>query len=474
MRSFLILVIFFVCIAGPLFAADDNWSQFRGPNSSGVAPSGAKIPLEIGPKQNVTWVSDLIKGHSSPVVHGDRIYVTGIADKKLLTVAIDRTTGKQIWQAEAPYTSPERIHSTGSLAQASPATDGERVVSFFGSSGLICYDRDGKQLWYRPFGPFKNDFGAGSSPIIVGDRVILNLDHDSESVLLCLDKKTGETVWKVERPEFRRGYATPVIWEVDGKKQIVIAGTTRVVGYDVDSGTEIWNAGPIARLVTPTPVIGPGNILYVTGWTSGGDAGQPLDFPPFKVMIEKLDANKNGTLEVDEIGTTNMKDRFAQFDFNGDDHVTQAEYEKMMQVLGLARNKALAIRPGGKGDVSKSHVVWESVKGLPSLASPVVTAEHFYMIKEGGIITCLDVRTGQVAGTSRLAGGRYFGSPVLAGGKIYAISQQGELTVIEATKEMSQFHSADFGEEVCATPAIAGGQIFVRTAGHLYCFGKRD
>src|SRR5437016_5544405 len=130
-----------------------------------------------------------------------------------------------------------------------PTADGERVVSFFGSCGLFCYDRGGKLLWHRPLGPFKNDFGAGSSPVLVGDRVLLCQDHDQGSFLMALDKRTGDVLWKADRSEFLRGYCTPVVWEAGGKKQVVVAGTLRGVGYDLDTGKGVWTVRGLARTI---------------------------------------------------------------------------------------------------------------------------------------------------------------------------------------------------------------------------------
>src|SRR5262249_23471503 len=163
------------------------------------------------------------------------------------TIALNRASGKTIWERASAYKTLEKIHIIGSHAQSTPAADNQVVVSFFGSSGLTCFDREGKELWHKPFGPFPNDFGAGSSPLLVGDRVILNQDHDNSSALYAFDKLTGHQLWKTDRSEFSRGYATPVVWEVNGQKQIVVAGQLRAASYDFDSGKEIWTVKGLAR-----------------------------------------------------------------------------------------------------------------------------------------------------------------------------------------------------------------------------------
>ena len=172
-------------------AQSDSWPQFRGPNASGVASGSSKLPSSIGPDRNLVWKVSLPPGHSSPVVEGDRVYVTAVEDGSLYTLGLHGETGEVLWKVEAEYGKLEEIHRDGSHAQSSPATDGQRIVSFFGSGGLFCYDRDGKLLWRRRMGPFKNGFGAASSPIIVGDRVVLNQDHDIDSFVMALGQRAA-------------------------------------------------------------------------------------------------------------------------------------------------------------------------------------------------------------------------------------------------------------------------------------------
>jgi outer membrane protein assembly factor BamB len=220
-----------------------DWPQFRGTYGSAVDPSGQRLPTEIGPDQNELWKTLLPPGHSSPVIVGQRIFLTAVRDKKLLTISLDRETGKIQWESEAPYERLETIHRIGSYAQSTPCADADQVISFFGSSGLYCHDHSGKLLWKRPMGPFVNDFGAASSPILVGERLILCQDHDLDSFLLCVNKRTGDIIWKTDRSEFLRNSCTPILWNNEGRLQIVVAATLRVVGYDLETG----RSGRIAR-----------------------------------------------------------------------------------------------------------------------------------------------------------------------------------------------------------------------------------
>ena len=452
-------------------SAEDNWPQFRGINGSGRA-AVSRLPTMIGPEKNVIWKTELPPGHSSPVVFGDRVYVTAERGEKLLTIAIDRRDGRIVWELEAPHDKLETIHSIGSHAQASPTTDGERVVSFFGSCGLFCYDRDGKLLWRRPMGPFNNDFGAGTSPILVDDWVLLGQDHDTDSFLMAIDKRTGNTIWKTDRTEFARNYCTPVIWEVAGRKQIVMAATLKVVGYDFATGQELWRIGGVSRTVCMSPVIGDDGNLYVAGWSAGGDADDRVRVAPFDQVAPGIDKNKNGLLEEDELEDSPLKQRFSQVDRDNDNALSKAEYEFFRDLFEQSRNVVLAIKPGAVGDATETHVLWRHEKQVPFCASPLYFAGHVFTIKDGGILSSLDAATGKPGKVARVpATGEYYSSPVAGDGKVFLLNQKGQLTVVSAEGEWRVLHSADFGEEAYATPALVGGRIYLRTNGHLYCLG---
>jgi outer membrane protein assembly factor BamB len=462
------LVIGFVTCS--VRAAD--WPQFRGPNCSGRAADREQLPDKIGPSSNVMWKTALPPGHSSPIVVGERIYLTAVRQKKLLTLALDRHDGHLLWEKEAPVHKLETIHRIGSHAQPTPTADQECVVCFFGSCGLLCYDPDGKLLWQRAMGPFKNDFGAGSSPILVDNRVLLCQDHDQDSFLMALDKHTGTTLWKTDRSDFLRGYCTPIIWKVAGRKQFVVAGTLRVAGYDLETGKEIWTVRGIARTVCMTPVVGDDGRLYVAGWSAGGDPGAPIEAEPFESALKRADSNGNGKLEADELKTGPIAERFTQVDLDKDGSITKEEYERFRGLFREGRNVVLAIRPGGQGDVTDSHVVWKNTRQVPFCASPLYHEGLVYTVKDGGFLACLDARSGELVRRDRLSGsGSYYSSPVMGDGKIYLVDERGRLTVVRAGRDWRVLAGSDFGEDVYATPAIADGRVYLRTAGHLFCFG---
>ncbi len=463
-------LIFCAAVVSQSRAAE--WPQFRGRNCSGLAEANDKLPAEIGPEINVIWKTALPPGHSSPVVFGKQIFLTAVRDQQLLTMALERSTGKILWEAEAPHEKLEAIHRIGSYAQPSPATDGERVVSLFGSSGLYCYDAEGKLLWKRAMGPFNNDFGAGSSPIIVDDRVILCQDHDTDSFLEAFDKQTGKSIWRTDRAEFPRNYCTPVIWEVEGRKQIVVAGTLRVVGYDFETGRELWTVRGIARTVCMTPVVGDDGMLYVAGWSAGGDAGDRISVEPFEEAASRFDANADRLLQEDELPEGDIKQRFSQVDRDKSGTITPAEYEYFRGLFDQSRNVVIAVKPGAQGDATKTHLLWENSKFVPFCASPLYAKGLIFTVKDGGIFSCLDAKTGEMLKYGRLGATKnYYSSPVTGDGKIYVLNEAGQLSVVSAEREWQVLSSADFEEDAHATPAIVDGKIYLRTAGHLYCFG---
>lgn len=446
-----------------------EWPQFRGPGGRGVAPSAHALPADVAAGRHLLWKTPVGRGHSSPAVCGESVYLTTFRDEKLLTLAIDRHSGEIQWEAEAPYEKLESVHRIGSVATASVATDGEVVISFFGSSGLFCYSPEGERLWQRPMGPFDNQFGAAASPVLAEDRIVMIQDHDNGSFLATFDKRTGEELWRVERPDFRRNYSTPVLWNVEGEMQIVVAGTARITAYSLQTGDPLWTFGGICRTVSTTPVIGDDGQLYVAAAGGGAAPAQPS----FEELLKRADKNGNGLLERDELPESTIQRFFGQFDRNGDGSLDREEYESIRRIFDIVQpESALALQPGGTGDVSGSHLVWQTARGIPRNASPLYYQGHLYLVKDGGIVTVLDAETGEPVKQGRLkSGGSYYSSPVLGDGKIYALNEAGRLNVITAEPDFQQIAEADFEEDVYATPAIANGRIYIRTVAHVYCLG---
>ena len=320
-------------------------------------------------------------------------------------------------------------------------------------------------------GPFKNNYGAASSPILVGDLVILNQDHDEGSFLLAVDKNTGETAWRIDRSEFPRGFSTPIVRTENGQTQIVVVGALRAIGYDAQTGDEIWTLHGLSRISTKTPVIGPDGTMYFTEWAPGGDEGSRIQADPFDKMINEYDKNENGTLERKELPVGPLQIRFPQIDRDKNQSITQAEYEWMERIFNSAQNVVVAVKAGGVGDITQSHILWKRQKFLPYVPSPIYYNGELIMVKNGGILTAFDAATGETTNQGRLPHrGNYYSSPIAGDGKLYLLSQKGGLTVLQSGADWEVMHKAKFGEEIYATPAMVDGRIYLRTSGHLYCF----
>ena len=471
-RSVFGIVISLACGWTTLKVSADDWPQFRGLQGAAVDPSGERLPTEIGPEHHQLWKTPLPPGHSSPIVVGQRIFVTAVREKQLLTMGLDRETGKVQWEAEAPYERLESIHRIGSYAQSTPCADADLVFSFCGSSGLYCHDHSGKQLWKRPMGPFINDFGAASSPILVGERLILCQDHDLDSFLLCVNKRTGDVIWNTDRSEFLRNSCTPVLWHNEGRLQIVIAATLRVVGYDLETGREAWTVRGISRTVVSSPTVGADGNLYLAGWAAGGDESERIRFEPFDDVAALKDKDKNGSLEEAELGEGPVYQRFSQVDRDKDGRLTRSEYELFRSLFDRGKNLLLSIKPGASGDATETHVRWTYPKQVPFCASPLRYRDWLFTIKDGGILQCLNAATGKASKPLRLeASGNYYASPVAGDGKIYLLDETGRLTVVAAGEDLELLHTSEFKEDVYATPAVLDGRIYLRTAGNLFCFG---
>jgi outer membrane protein assembly factor BamB len=322
-------------------------------------------------------------------------------------------------------------------------------------------------------GPFKNEFGAGSSPQIVDDRVIVCQDHDTDSFLAAYDKRNGSVLWRTDRAEFPRNYCTPLIWTVNGQKQIVIAATLRVVGYDFETGKELWTVRGISRMVSLSPFLTESGTLITGGWAAGGDETERISVQPFSVVKKDLDKNGNGKLENDELPKGDIKQRFPQVDRNKDGSLTEAEYEYFRSLFEQGQNSIVAIKPGAQGEATETHLLWKQRKLVPFCSSPVAVGEFIFTVKDGGIFACLDLKNGKHIKQGRASGtDDYYSSPVAGDGKLFLIDEEGRLTVLSADSECRTLHTADFGEKAFATPAIVGNRLYLRTNGHLYCFGE--
>ena len=453
-----------------------EWPQFRGSNASGVSEE-ENLPVEFGPDRNVVWKTAVPPGNSSPVVAGDKIFLTAVEGDKLFTLALDRSTGRILWRREAPRPRIQEIERPANgPVSASPASDGRNVYVFFADFGLLAYGPDGNEVWRMPLGPFNNPFGHGSSPILSGDTLLMNLDQDVNSFLLAVDKTSGRVRWRTERPHAQRGYATPVLYRPKtGNQQVIVAGSYRLSGYDINSGKEIWWVRRLPWQIKPTPVIA-NDVIYFVTYSGESAPGEQEIVPPFKEALAKLDANKDGRLSKDEITDPKVKARFDEYlDLDDTGYMEERDWQQF-QERRVGENALRAYRLGGHGDLTDSDFLWKNAKSLPNVPSPLYYRGVLYTLKEGGILTSYDAKTGEVLKQARLEGalGDYFSSPVAADGKIYAISDEGKAAVIKAAAQWELLGVNDLKDGCKGTPAIVDGRLYVRTFGALYCFAKKN
>jgi len=383
------------------------WARWRGPSGQGVV-AGAGYPDSWSPTENVKWkVAVPGSGNSSPIVWGDRIFMTTAYDggRRLSVVAFRRTDGAKVWETFAPEgRTPYGNHYKNGYASATPATDGERVYASFGPRGLIALDMNGKQVWVRDLGQMDAYHGTAGSPLLYKDRLILYQDQSRNSFIAAFDTKTGKTVWSTPR-EANVGWGTPIAVHVVDHDEIIVNGQLRVQAYNPDTGAELWSCGGSTYEVIPTPVVGYGMVFC-----SSGRAGPTL-----------------------------------------------------------------AIRPGGKGDVTRSHLAWASQRGSPFVPSPILYGEHLYMVNDmQSIVTSFEATTGKLMWQNRLGVSRREGfsaSPVAVDGKIFFTNDEGETFVLKAGPTFELLRTNKIGEGTLATPALVDGRWYIRTERNLFAIG---
>jgi outer membrane protein assembly factor BamB len=421
-------------------AHPQDWPSFRGPGARGVADD-QHLPADwdVATSRNVRWKRALAGvGHSSPIVSGDRVFVTTavaaeppplvLGEKGGIDVADDRAPvswrllcldardGTVLWDREVHTGAPRaRRHVKGSQANATPVTDGKTVVALFGSEGLAAFDRDGRPLWRVDLGVLnpgllgdpKSEWGHASSPVIFENLAIVQVDRHKDSFLAAYDLATGKPAWKVSRDE-RPVWATPTLHTAGGRTELVVVGGVHVRGYDPRTGKELWRFKDEAEVKTPTPFVSQGLLIF-----AGGYRGRPL----------------------------------------------------------------FAIREGAKGDVSVAEdkksgpfLAWRTEPGGPYTTTPVAYGDLLYIVRDEGILGVYEVETGALVYRER-TGATHSASPVASDGKVYVTGEEGQVIVLRAGRTFEVLARNDMGETVFATPAIAQGTLFVRTRGHLYAIG---
>jgi len=329
---------FLFCLAATMPIAAEEWPGWRGPRGDGTSTEQG-LPIRWSKTENIRWQAPIPgKGHSSPIVWGDRIFLTTCLEReeKRLLLCLSRLDGRILWQSEVLTARLERKHNLNSFASSTPVTDGRHVwVTFLESPRMqvVCYDFDGHEIWRRSPGEFHSVHGFCSSPILYKDMVILNGDQDAEAWIVALDKTNGAQRWRADRPNRTRSYCVPIIVKAAGKTQLVLSGSKCVASYDPDTGEQIWIIdGPTEQFVSSL-VYGDG-VLFLT-------AG----FPTYHLM---------------------------------------------------------GIRPDGHGDVTHSHVLWHDTHAADYVPSPIAHGSHFFWVNDNGIAGCVDAKTGTREWTQRL------------------------------------------------------------------------
>jgi outer membrane protein assembly factor BamB len=453
--------------------AESWWPQFRGPNGSGVSDS-ARPPVEFGPGTNQLWKTPVPPGASSPCIWRDRIFLTAFDGGALQTLCYDRADGKLIWKSDAHADTIEEFNTEeGSPAASTPATDGKHVVSYFGSCGLVCYDMKGKELWRHklPVAETANGFGSGASPAIIDGLVIVNRDQAKACSILAVNLKTGKRAWESARPDVTQSFGTPILWKDGGSDEVVMSGSLKMKGYDVKTGAERWSLGGMPSFTCTTPVLGDG-LLYFAGWAPGKEPGS---MPTFESLAKMADTNHDGVISEEEAKAAGFGGFFKAMDMNHDGKITPEDIDMMRAAMAKGENVMVALKPGGRGELSANSLAWKQTNGLPYVPSPLFYRGRIYLVRDGGMVSSFDAKTGAPGYEKERidATGSYYASPVAADGRIYFVSLNGRVTVIAAGGDLPKILShADFKERICATPALVDKTLYLRTASAMFAFAQ--
>lgn len=384
--------------------ADKHWPRFRGPSGQGLTglPS---LPVRWDKDgTNLVWRAKVPgEGNSSPIVWGDHIFITSAAAKgaERFVHCFHAADGRLLWSKQAPAAAPEpQVRPKNGFASATPVTDGERVIAFLGSVGLVCYDFEGNLRWHYADMQFKTTHGVGSSPLLYKDLVVFAHDQNQAApVFVALDKRTGKVVWKGERKRAMT-WSTPIAVRVGDHDEIIFAGAETVKGYDPATGKERWSLSGPTHEVIPVVVVGK-DLLYSA-------------------------SGRNGP--------------------------------------------TLALRPGGTGDVTATHLVWRAVRGGPHVPSPILVGGRLFTVNDTGIASCLDAATGKLLWHERLHDA-FSASPVEAGGLLYFPAESGVTYVLRAADTFEVVAKNDLGRGILASPAVTSGRLLLRTQDELVCIG---
>ena len=484
-----LVVVAFLTGTQSVYSAD--WAQFRGANSAGISDD-TKVPTKFGPGDKELWSVPVASGHSSPCVIGNQLILTAAQREKhqLHIVSIDRQSGNQNWNFKLNVAELERGHPSFNPASSTAASDGEQIIAYFGSYGLVCLSMDGKLAWEKRMPLTKSYAGNAISPIIAGDKVILYRGNYVDHFIAAWDKRSGKELWKVKNSErFTPNMActaVPIIHE----NQLIVHAVRAVQSFNLESGQLIWEL-KCSTTATSTPVICEGEVVVAT-WNQTGEESLRPNFPTFDELLANNDKDGDKRIDRQEIpklfyfhrseGTEAPQNgypfQFNHADPNKDGKIERAEWQIVLdreedRQKGYIEHGLIAIPLNSRGQVTESDIRRLEKQGIPEVPSPIYQDGLLYMVKNGGLLTCVNVGQGERVFRMRTGGsGTHYASPVIAGGRLYTVSGDGKITVIKLGSSRKILATNDMQDFTYATPAVCDGVIYIRTHSRLYAFGQ--
>jgi len=474
---------------------ENNWPQFRGAHSLGIAPESATPPLELNPDRNLSWKTNLASGVSSPCVYKNMIFITGFEkDKKsLLTYCIDFKKGAILWKKLVIPDSLENSHSLSSPAATSPVTDGKAVYVYFGSYGVLCYDLSGNLRWEKKLPVLNAMYGTCGSPILYDSLLLINRVGFVNPSILAINKNNGKIVWQhflSFQNDLQKNYsishATPVIW----RDQVILHRCLELTSLFLKDGTEAWSVGVVSEGVG-TPII-INDTLYVNGFLNFGESRFYDELPDFNTMLLKYDSNHDKLVNISEIPSEwafykrpeldlplghdafyPITDLAITFDKSEDKALSMEEWNKLkeFQANFKLEHGTLAVSLLDSSGNNKPSVIWKQKEYVSEVPSLLVHENRVYMIMDGGIFSNFKTATGDLIFRERIkAPGPYIASPVYANGYIYLIAYNGKVTVVKPGDKLDIISRSDLKEKVIASPVALRNTLLVRTESTLYAF----
>lgn len=460
-----------IALAYPVsLSANNEWNQFRGYQGRGYILSeglDSSRPLDLN---DLNWKVKLGRGHSSPVLFGELLILTTFEDGNFYVRALSQENGELAWSWKTRPNEVEKGHRNGSPAASSVAiSDSGKIVAYSGSFGLVCLDSQGDEIWRRDLPTPVTQHGSGTSPVISDNKVILCVDQDLNSHLLCLSLDDGKRIWKTRRDGFRRGFSTPLVWkDVKGVNSVFTLGTLRAVNYSLENGEELWSVSGLPNETCSTPVFFE-NKIYLAAWTYGVGVSR---IPAFAELLQEGDQNNDGVLSRAEAPPGSpARMHFPYVDADKNNVITASEYDSLADIFRNSKNVLMAINVSNGAEVSP-NVIWKFTKGLPYVPSPIVYQGNVYIVKNGGMVSSFDHKTGEIHFQQERLGavGDYYSSPIAIGNRILFVSQPGTVTEIKASKQFEIVSQIKLEEPVFATPAVTKDSLFIRTSGSLFSF----